>query len=283
MAITQRMLSAARVASCPLAVHVEYVARSIQGDFRGKRKFAVNDLSSKDEYKAWRYKISMGLFAAGLLDFVTELIKNGKCLERTLPADCFGPLTYHQQGQPFGQNGTLTERQVVDFVGVGSAVQAALKGKAIEYVMESGCKNIVEVLTVLDENWGQVTSVDRYALQQEFWGIKWNPNKISLSDWILQKHSIGTRIPDLMPPGDILTSNMLQVMLNSMPERFAGICSDVRSKPPSDWKDVQKKLIDFDKAWQYQKSEPSGTTLRATTDNEANVHWAKGKGKGKGG
>ena len=282
--ITQKMLSEAATSLCPLAVHIDYVAQSIHADARVKGKWSINDLASKDQYKGWRYKISRELFAAGLLELTNELIKTPTLYVRSLPARCYGAVKYHMQGAPFGRQGELTEKQVSDFAGLGSAVRAALQAKALEYVLESGSTNIVEILKVLDENWGQVTTVDKHALQAEFWTVKWNPQKKSLSDWILEKHSIATRIPDIMPPGHILTQNMLQILLRSMPERFSSLCNDLRCNPPDDWRIAQRKLVDFDKAHQMTKYEPSGSTFLAKHADaaQAKVTWTRGKGSGKG-
>ena len=290
--LTSRMWTQAAKMECPLAGHIQYVAANIPRDER-KTKFVLNDLTVKADFKAWRYKLKCELEEAGLSELVDALLKNPKAFERTPGGTCFGELRYREWGSTTGKTGYLSPKQVVDFVTLGQAVRATLRGKAMEYIIETAAQNLIDMLIVLDDQWGEVSAVDEHALHQEFLTVKWDPSKISLNDWILHKHSIAIRIPEVIPPGKCLNRHMLQVMLCSMPERFANVCNQMRCAPPADWREAQKTLIDFDKADKLHKSEPAGSTFVAKTS------WAtsskssgkggykvgaktKGKGKGKG-
>jgi hypothetical protein len=243
---------------------------------RNKNKWVLNELASKDDYKSWRYKLARELFESGLAEFVEALCKNPKAFERMPGGSCYGDLKYREWGATSGRVGYPSPKQVVDFVTLGQAVRASLRGKAMEYAMESSAKNLIDVMRVLDEQWGEVSAVDEHALHEEFLTIKWDPSKISLGDWILQKHSIASRIPGIIPPGKVLNRHMLQVMTSRLPDRFGPLCGDIRCKPPSDWREAQKRLVDFEKATQMAKIEPSGATFTAK------ANWSDGRVKGKG-
>ncbi len=51
----------------------------------------------------------------------------------------------------------MSSKQFPSLVDLGSAVRNAHNGKAIDHVLEGQAKDLVSMLKVLQERWGQVT------------------------------------------------------------------------------------------------------------------------------
>ena len=149
--LTQKMWYDAAAAACPLAIHLEYVAKNLHQSQESKTKWKVNDLENKSQYKAWRYKLTRDIAVAGLSELVEELIKTPKVFERTNDGECYGEIKFYEVGVQDGKEGVVTPKQAHDFMKLGSAVRGSLRGKAIELAMEINADNLVDIVRVLNE------------------------------------------------------------------------------------------------------------------------------------
>jgi hypothetical protein len=270
-------------ARCPLAVHIAYVDRNSTIARKELRKFSINTISTKAEYRAWIHQLNGELFAAGLKELVDELVAKPQDYLRTKNGKCYGPLYYYNKMEPNNPNfGEMTVKMIASFSAIQSMVMSSLREKAQEYILGENAKDLISILRVLSDRWGEISTVEQFHLMNDFWQVRWDPAKGCLEDWISSKFAITVKVPELMPSQHVVNHNMLQIMLNNLPSSFKEITASIRSSGPVDWHEAKKKLIDYEQALAYDNNEPAGQTN--TVDGEVNwLNKGKGKGQGKGG
>ena len=213
--------------------------------------FSINKLGQKDEYDTWRYQLDGVLGRLDVRHLVQQLQQLGD-VEHYLPELLKSWMTHHQ---------------ATALLAVGTEVRSKLAGGALELCAGRQASSIVSILRVLDEAYGQVKQVDQMALLSRFTTERFDSAREELPQWIARKYATAVKLPTMLPPGPAFEASMMNVLLSLLPYHFDAVCNELRANLPASWRQVESRLIDYDRGAQ-QRTEVQGQVYNVSVKGE---------------
>ena len=196
-------------------------------------KVKIPHISKKEQYDDWKWQVFGEIKALEL-----ETVINNA-------ADTEPDMT------------TLTDIEKVAYVALSREVRAALQGDAVRICAAARCEGAAQILHQLESAFGANQAFEHQSLLAAFHAEKFQSGDLKL--WIAEKYGMLLKIPHIVPDGAPRNGLMMAMLLSSMPKSFDGVCSDLRANLPTNWQDVEKRLLDYKKSQDGPKRELTGT------------------------
>ena len=218
-------------------------------DNRPNKNYNVMNLSKREDYHLWVYKLNSLLDESKIRAWV-DVQMNLK------PGD---PIPVDDR----------TDKQKQTVIDMGASVVKCLQGDALKYCQSRAASGLIETLKVLFGWAGVLSPVEQSIVKSEFDSGKWDSKKEDLQMWIAGKFALVLRIEKLVPKSTV-EDNMRLAILNNLPEHFAGLANELRANPPENWQAIASRLEDFDKARSQRPEQEQQAKTFATELKTAN-------------
>ena len=209
-------------------------------------KIKVCELTGRDGYDAWRYKLSGTCAMLGISELVAMVAILGP-----------GATVPRQSAEQ------ISGTDAAVYAYVGACVQSKLEGEALTLCCSGHAQNLGATLRILGDAHGVVQEVDRMCMQHALHSERYEPEREELSQWVSKKQSAALKLGHTFAATeDAFDRNMKTVLLTLLPPQFDGVANEMRASPPPTWHDVVRRLRDLDAAQRQCKQEVQGYVYR---------------------
>ena len=248
-------------------------------------KLQLPTLTGIQDYEKYSFQLYAVLEGIGICDIVKEMVKskseNRQYMRVSKEADrtegLGDDIVYVFQtrvGTHSWEPRRLNRRQAGELVLLGPQI---ISGKnfahSIDLVFKNGVKFLPEIIAVWDQHYGQTTTSNEMENVIRFFSGKKDKSN-TMGDFVAQKFALANRLKSSYFTNDaVFQRAMATAILMNLPERYAQISSEIRANPPGEFREIERRLIDFDQVLaQDRTSEIPGKSYHSNARSSPTPH-----------